>query len=274
MTTPHQALAQAFQQLVEDYGLTMETLGSRIGISKQAVQQGLAKGLSLNRFTEWLTAVDDQVEAHLQVNEGKAAVTLSRRKPMPTLEGSVGDGPADRRITEEGIEKSARHWTHEEPNPGSYLARRFLEPLGLTIEQLARDLQVDALRLHRLLEGDEAIDRELALRLGHYFGVAAGFWLGLQAEYDLEQGSPLMEELPTVDSTGFIIGRAGAVAWASSWVPADGGAVTARIEPHEIETLRAAVAVSRRNRPAPEGPPDVRVVTYPNGRKALEIRRD
>jgi len=70
-------------------------------------------------------------------------------------------------------------------HPGEILLEDFMKPLGLSINQLARDLDVPPNRISAIVNGTRAITANSALRLGTYFGVSPETWLGLQAEYDL-----------------------------------------------------------------------------------------
>lgn len=69
--------------------------------------------------------------------------------------------------------------------PGEILREDFLEPLGISINQLARDLVVPPNRISEIVNGKRSISTDTALRLQRYFGVDAQFWLNLQTEYDL-----------------------------------------------------------------------------------------
>jgi addiction module HigA family antidote len=70
-------------------------------------------------------------------------------------------------------------------SPGSYLERKFMIPNGLTQNKLARDLDVDTLRIWQILHNRRSITADTALRLAKYFKTTARFWLELQLEYDL-----------------------------------------------------------------------------------------
>ena len=70
-------------------------------------------------------------------------------------------------------------------HPGEILYEEFMQPLGISINRLARDLHVPPNRIHGLVHGNRAISADTALRLGTYFGMAAETWLNLQSEYDL-----------------------------------------------------------------------------------------
>ncbi len=69
--------------------------------------------------------------------------------------------------------------------PGEILREDFLEPLGISINQLARDLSVPPNRISEIVNGKRSITADTALRLQRYFGIEAQFWLNLQNEFDL-----------------------------------------------------------------------------------------
>jgi addiction module HigA family antidote len=69
-------------------------------------------------------------------------------------------------------------------HPGEHLAEE-LEALNVSAAEFARRLRVPTNRVTQILHGHRAITGDTALRLGHYFGTSAEFWLNLQALYDL-----------------------------------------------------------------------------------------
>jgi addiction module HigA family antidote len=69
--------------------------------------------------------------------------------------------------------------------PGEILREDFMEPLDISINQLARDLSVPPNRISEIVNGKRAITADTALRLQRYFGIEAQFWLNLQNEFDL-----------------------------------------------------------------------------------------
>jgi addiction module HigA family antidote len=71
-------------------------------------------------------------------------------------------------------------------HPGEVLRHDFLEPLGLSAHALALALRVPANRITAILAGERAVTAPTALRLAHYFGTSAGFWLNLQKGWELE----------------------------------------------------------------------------------------
>jgi addiction module HigA family antidote len=71
-------------------------------------------------------------------------------------------------------------------HPGEVLLEEFIKPLGLSQNRLAIEISVDARRINQIVLGTRSVSADTALRLSRYFGVSAQFWLGLQAEYDLD----------------------------------------------------------------------------------------
>jgi len=71
-------------------------------------------------------------------------------------------------------------------HPGEVLLEEFLKPMGLSQNQLALDLHVPAGRISEIVSGKRGISADTALRLSLYFDTTPHFWMGLQAEYDLD----------------------------------------------------------------------------------------
>jgi addiction module HigA family antidote len=69
--------------------------------------------------------------------------------------------------------------------PGEILLEEFMRPLGLSINALARDIDVPANRVSEIVNGKRSISADTALRLGKYLGVSAEIWLDLQTDFDL-----------------------------------------------------------------------------------------
>src|SRR3990170_4496836 len=74
-------------------------------------------------------------------------------------------------------------------HPGEILTEEFLKPLGLTKYRLAKELHIPAQRIGDVVNGKRSITADTALRLARYFNTTPDFWLGLQAEYDLQCAS-------------------------------------------------------------------------------------
>lgn len=69
-------------------------------------------------------------------------------------------------------------------HPGEHL-REQLEELRMSAAELARQLRVPTNRVTQILKGQRAVTGDTALRLGHFFGTSAEFWLNLQKLYEL-----------------------------------------------------------------------------------------
>ncbi|HQH74129.1 MAG TPA: HigA family addiction module antitoxin [bacterium] len=70
--------------------------------------------------------------------------------------------------------------------PGSILLTEFMEPLGLSQNKLARELDVPAARVNSIIRGTRRITPDMALRLGRFFQTGPELWLNLQQRYDLK----------------------------------------------------------------------------------------
>ena len=64
--------------------------------------------------------------------------------------------------------------------------KEFLAPMGISQNQLGRDLGVSPRRVNEIVHGKRSLTADTALRLSSYFGNSASFWLGLQMDYDLD----------------------------------------------------------------------------------------
>ena len=73
------------------------------------------------------------------------------------------------------------------PHPGEILLEEFLKPLELSQNGLSRAVGVPPRRINEIVLGKRAITADTDLRLARYFGMSEGFFLGLQADYDLMQ---------------------------------------------------------------------------------------
>src|SRR5256714_15383024 len=69
-------------------------------------------------------------------------------------------------------------------HPGEHLAEE-LKELGMSAAEFARQLRVPTNRVTSILNGQRAITAETALRLAHFFGTSAEFWMNLQNLYEL-----------------------------------------------------------------------------------------
>jgi antitoxin HigA-1 len=86
-------------------------------------------------------------------------------------------------------------------HPGEHLAEE-LKALDMSAAELARQLNVPTNRITQILNGTRAITGDTALRLAHFFGTSAEFWLNLQTLYDLRlaqnKAGKSIKALPTM----------------------------------------------------------------------------
>lgn len=71
-------------------------------------------------------------------------------------------------------------------HPGEVLREEFLGPMKLTAYAVARACGVPRTRIERLAREETPVTADTALRLARYFSTTPKFWMGMQAQYDLE----------------------------------------------------------------------------------------
>lgn len=71
-------------------------------------------------------------------------------------------------------------------HPGEVLLEEFLKPMSISQNRLAINIGVPARRINEIALKKRRITADTALRLAKFFGTSAEFWLGLQAQYDLD----------------------------------------------------------------------------------------
>ena len=84
-------------------------------------------------------------------------------------------------------------------HPGEHLAEELRE-LAVSAAELSRQIEVPVNRITGIINGQRSITADTALRLGHWFGTSAEFWLNLQKLYELRLAQTkigeLVEKLP------------------------------------------------------------------------------
>ena len=84
-------------------------------------------------------------------------------------------------------------------HPGEHLSEE-LKELGMSAAELARKLDVPTNRITSILNGQRTVTGDTALRLAHFFGTSAEFWLNLQSLYELciaqRKSGKLIKSLP------------------------------------------------------------------------------
>lgn len=85
-------------------------------------------------------------------------------------------------------------------HPGEVLKEEFLDPYGISQNLLARKISVPPRRINEIVLGKRGVSADTAVRLARYFGTSESFWMGLQADYDIEEakralGNALIDEV-------------------------------------------------------------------------------
>ncbi|MCH8542410.1 MAG: HigA family addiction module antidote protein [Alcanivorax sp.] len=72
-------------------------------------------------------------------------------------------------------------------HPGDVLMEEFMKPLGISQNRLARAMRVPPRRINEIVHAQRSVTADTALRLARVLGTTPQFWLGLQADFDLEE---------------------------------------------------------------------------------------
>jgi antitoxin HigA-1 len=87
-------------------------------------------------------------------------------------------------------------------HPGEHVALE-LHELGMSAAELAQQIDVPVNRVTSIINGERGITADTALRLGHWFGTSAEFWLNLQSLYELrvarQDVGDRVKKLPTLN---------------------------------------------------------------------------
>ena len=94
-------------------------------------------------------------------------------------------------------------------HPGEVLFEEFLNPMNISQNKLACDIDVPPRRINEIVHAKRGITADTDLRLSRALGTSEGFWLGLQADYDLEEKktslkSKLLKIRSLVPAEGFV----------------------------------------------------------------------
>jgi len=86
-------------------------------------------------------------------------------------------------------------------HPGEILLEEFLKPLDISQNKLARAMGVPPRRINEIVHGKRAVSADTAIRLARALGTSEQFWMGLQADYDLEEArNAAQNELKKVEN--------------------------------------------------------------------------
>lgn len=103
-------------------------------------------------------------------------------------ENASGAGRGVAKVRGASLQQMSRrlHKARREPmHPGYFLETRFLKPLGITQQALARVLGISRRRINELIRGRRGISPDTAVRLALYFRNEPEFWLELQLAWDV-----------------------------------------------------------------------------------------
>lgn len=84
---------------------------------------------------------------------------------------------------------------HNPPHPGVIIKELCLEPLGLSVTEAARALDISRKTLSAIINGKAGISPEMAVRLSMAFNTSSESWLNQQSQYDLWQAELKRDEL-------------------------------------------------------------------------------
>jgi addiction module HigA family antidote len=85
-------------------------------------------------------------------------------------------------------------------HPGEILLEEFLKPMEISQNRLARAMGVPPRRINEIVHGKRAVTADTAIRLALALGTSEQFWMGLQADFDLEEAKrSAREELDKIE---------------------------------------------------------------------------
>ena len=74
---------------------------------------------------------------------------------------------------------------HNPPHPGEFIREVYITPFQISVRKVAESLGVSASTLNRVLNGENNVSPEMALRLSKTLGRSPESWLSMQDQYDL-----------------------------------------------------------------------------------------
>lgn len=79
-------------------------------------------------------------------------------------------------------------------HPGEILLEQFLKPMGMSQNRLAIEISVPPRRINEIVKGKRRVTADTAMRLAIFFSMTPQYWMGLQADYDLDIAQDELEE--------------------------------------------------------------------------------
>jgi addiction module HigA family antidote len=83
-------------------------------------------------------------------------------------------------------------------HPGEILLEEFMKPVDISQNALARAIHVSPRRINEIVNGKRTITADTALRFAKAFGTTEQFWLGLQADFDLEEAKVVAKDIKDI----------------------------------------------------------------------------
>ena len=77
---------------------------------------------------------------------------------------------------------------------GEILLEQFLKPMELSQNRLAIAISVPPRRINEIVKGNRRVTADTAMRLARYFSMTPQYWMGLQADYDLDVAQDALED--------------------------------------------------------------------------------
>lgn len=117
-------------------------------------------------------------------------MTPTRKTEVSAAEGRRRAALAARPATPAALAKRARPLARRAPvHPGYFLETRFLAPLHITQQALAKALGISRRRVNELIRGRRGVTADTAVRLALFFSNDPAFWMQLQTDWDLHQAA-------------------------------------------------------------------------------------
>ena len=79
-------------------------------------------------------------------------------------------------------------------HPGEILLEQFLKPLAMSQSKLAIEISVPPRRINEIVKGRRRVTADTAMRLARFFRMTPEYWMGLQADYDLDVARDELKE--------------------------------------------------------------------------------
>ena len=75
-------------------------------------------------------------------------------------------------------------------HPGEILLELFLKPISMSRNRLAIEIDVPPGRINEIVQRRRRITADTTMRLARFFDMTPQYWMGLQADYDLDVAQP------------------------------------------------------------------------------------